>query len=136
MPSSTSGGLPIPLDSDPMSDMAKWVRDLAGAIDQPATGWTAVTFQNSWVNFGGTTQAVQYKRVGERVYVRGVGKTGASATVMFTLPAGYRPPADLRFAIDGNVAYAVCDVASSGTVTVTGTGVPTRCSLALSFERA
>jgi len=33
VPSTSSGGLRIPLDSDPIDDVAKWVRDLADDID-------------------------------------------------------------------------------------------------------
>jgi hypothetical protein len=55
--------------------------------------WIAPTFTNSWVNDGtaGYPTAGYYLGPDGTVHVRGVVKSGAASTAMFTLPAGYRP---------------------------------------------
>ena len=51
-----------------------------------------VTFQNSWANQGGgAAPASFFKDKMGMVYLRGVIDTGATSTVAFTLPKGYRP---------------------------------------------
>ena len=60
-------------------------------------GWLAPTFQNSWVNVGGGTEPVQYfKDQNGVVYIKGQTVGGLSGTVVFTLPAGYRPQGLVR----------------------------------------
>lgn len=63
------------------------------------TAWTGVTFANSWENAAGGSQAVQYRKVGDLVSIRGqVKSTGimSALTAMFTLPAGFRPPVAVK----------------------------------------
>jgi hypothetical protein len=85
-----------------------------------------IVFTNSWVNFGGSAQVAQYRKVGDVVEVRGVIKTGALGNSAFTLPVGYRPPAAMSFATDANGAYGRVTVATTGTVTPDiGAGVST-----------
>lgn len=131
--------LPYPENTDPLANMALAVKALAEAIDAGvggSAGWTAVVFQNSWVNFGGTYQVAQYKKVGKRVYVRGAIKTGASGTVAFTLPAGYRPAANVIFTLAAGGAYGQADIATTGTVTITGTNAAVSTHVNFSFEVA
>lgn len=78
------------------------------------TPWTDVTFQNSWVNFGGTRQDVQYRKVGDLVEVRGAMKDGTNNTTAFTLPAGFRPPADMDFICRDNSALAIINIETDG----------------------
>lgn len=89
------------------------------------TSWVSPALSNSWVNFGGAFQAVSYRRVGDIVQMRGSAKNGTTTTgtTIYTLPAGYRPPATHIFAtLDGNNNAARFDVDSSGNVTIqTGT---------------
>jgi len=86
-------------------------------------GWLAPTFQNSWANVGGGAQAVEYfKDQNGVVYIKGECVGGASGTVAFTLPTGYRPLGLLRTygranTASGEVPMAV-EVATSGTVTI------------------
>ena len=51
------------------------------------TGWITPTMENSWVN----TEGLRYRRIGGRVYLKGVTKGGANGTQAFVLPVGYRP---------------------------------------------
>lgn len=59
------------------------------------SGWIAPTLLNSWVNFGGGYSTVGYRKVGSLVTIRGLVKGGVTTdgTEIFTLPAGFRPPA-------------------------------------------
>jgi len=78
--------------------------------------WNAVTFQNSWVNFGSGYQDAQYRKVGDIVYIRGWVKGGAAGVAMFTLPAGYRPPAYVHFPAEANDKFGVMRVGPGGDV--------------------
>jgi len=77
------------------------VEDITPATaDGLATAWTAASFVNNWTNaFGPTYQGVQYRRVGDIVYIRGLclrtAVPGPNDETIFTLPVGYRPPAQL-----------------------------------------
>lgn len=62
---------------------------------KPTSGWTDVTFTNGWVNYGGAAQTVQYRKLGDRVEIRGAAKNGTPGTQIFQLPEGFRPPAEL-----------------------------------------
>lgn len=65
------------------------------AIEQPRSGWTPVVFENSWGDFGSPWQDAEYKKdMTGRVWLRGTITGGAAGSTAFTLPAGYRPPAD------------------------------------------
>lgn len=91
-----------------------------------ATPWVAVTFENSWVDFGAEYQVCQYRRDANGcVEIRGVCKDGTVNTTVFTLPPGFRPPGRLVF--PGYAHSAVCrlDIATTGVVqqlTAAGTG--------------
>jgi hypothetical protein len=77
------------------------------------TRWTPVTYESGWDDAAGW-QPVEYRReFGDVVRFRGTASATAPAAAgvtVFTLPAGFRPPAALRF---GQV-----DVAADGTVQI------------------
>jgi hypothetical protein len=87
-------------------------------------------FQNSWVNFdsglanpSGAGRNAGFYRDRNRVYLLGLVKTGASGSVIFTLPVNYRPPQiAARFAVGANTDLAYVDVLADGTVKPTNTG--------------
>jgi hypothetical protein len=113
---STLKGNNLTFASVPADLTAAQVRTLLG-LD--VTAWTAVTFQNSWANFGAGMQVAQYRKVGDVVEVRGVIQSGATATVAFTLPAGFVPPATQTLPVVGpSGALASVTVATTGTVAV------------------
>jgi hypothetical protein len=60
------------------------------------TGWVPITlFANLWENYGGTWATVAYRKVGSRVFLRGLIRPPGNVTgTMFTLPSGFRPPTD------------------------------------------
>jgi hypothetical protein len=94
-----------------------------GGVGQPA-------FEGSWSNVGGAYFPVAfYKDPGDVVRIRGVARwTGAPAgSVVFTLPAGYRPTQQMVFPI--YMTYTgpatippetqYCVISAAGTVTPT-----------------
>lgn len=63
------------------------------------TGWTNIaTFNGAWADIGDAGEpAASYRRVSGLVHLRGriFGGSTTDATLMFTLPSGFRPAADL-----------------------------------------
>jgi hypothetical protein len=57
------------------------------------TAWTAVTFSNGWTATAGMGFA--YRKSGDRVEFKGGITPGTLGSAAFTLPAGFRPIADL-----------------------------------------
>jgi hypothetical protein len=81
----------------------------------PIGPWTAVTFQNSWVDYGAGYQPVQYRGEGDIARVRGLMKAGTIGGVpAFTLPVGLRPPA---------ILYGVSARTSAGAAIIVSVGV-------------
>lgn len=87
----------------------------------PTVSWTAPTFTNNWVNFGGGYSNAFYTRDALGIVrIRGVIKDGTVNTSAFTLPAGYRPVAKLSFSILSSGIGAIgCEIDTTGTVTPT-----------------
>ena len=95
------------------------IASLERAANGNSTPWTAVTFQNGWVNYGGVYQTAQYRRVGDIVYLRGFIAGGTINAAAFTLLAGFRPPAYMHFsAVSAGAGHdGLCYVEASGAVT-------------------
>jgi hypothetical protein len=89
------------------------------------TAWTAVTFQNSWVNVAGQ-QPAQYRRIGDMVHLRGYINTGANSSTAFTLPAGFRPPRNID--IPASSWTGTAHVGGNIYVQTSGSVAPTRVS--------
>lgn len=88
------------------------------------TAWTAPTLLNSWVNFGGSSQVAQYRKIGDRVEIRGGVKSGTTNPI-FNLPVGFRPPASVAYLCPASVAgtaLAYVYVTATGDVTPSGYG--------------
>jgi hypothetical protein len=81
-----------------------------GAAGQPA-------FQGTWVNVGGGSRTAKfYKDPFGQVHLSGQVKSGTLTTVIFALPAGYRPLTQLEFAVWSNNAYGTALVGADGSV--------------------
>lgn len=95
---------------------------LAPTISYP--GWTAVTFGTGWANYGSGYQAVSYRKIGDVVTLRGLADSAANAwttfPTMFTLPAGFAPPARLIYNLRsinlGVAGHCRFDILSTGAV--------------------
>ena len=78
--------------------------------------WTAPTLLNSWVNYGSGNAAAGYTKVGNRVEVKGLVRSGTVTANIFTLPTGYRPAEPLRFATISNNALGRINILTDGSV--------------------
>lgn len=102
-------------------DFKKRIERLEKAFKIYVQPWTAVTFQNSWVNYDATYNQCAYLRDPNGfVHLRGLVKTGTVgvATPIFTLPAGYRPQYIELFSTISNAALGRVDVLTDGKVAV------------------
>lgn len=86
---------------------------VVGAAGQPA-------FANGWTNFGGSNPGVAfYKDPAGIVRVRGLIKSGGIPSMVFQLPAGYRPVDGMRrFTGASAGAYGGLSVGTDGVVSV------------------
>jgi hypothetical protein len=79
------------------------IRKSAGWVPyRPPRGdtWHAATLQNKWVNYGAPYNSAAYTLTDDGwVRLRGLVKSGTLDTSIFTLPVGYRPPAQCLFPI-------------------------------------
>ena len=82
--------------------------------------WQEIILTNEWENYGAGYQSAQYKKIGNQIFLRGLIRNGSNNTIAFTLPSGYRPPADLKFTTNTNNegGTAVVTINASGTVTI------------------
>lgn len=81
------------------------------------TPWTAPTLDGSWVDYGGSWQVAQYRKVGDEVQLRGLIKSGNLGSAIFTLPSDFCPPADILIGTAAEASHALLSVTSSGVVT-------------------
>lgn len=89
---------------------------LTGTIKQD--DWTAPSFLNSWVNYGGSYNTAGYFRDKNGiVHLRGMIKLGSVGSAAFTLPEGYRPTNNELLATISNGAIGRINIDSSGNVT-------------------
>ncbi|MGO1069634.1 hypothetical protein [Lysobacter sp. CA199] len=77
--------------------------------------WQVPTLTSPWSNYGDAFAAAGYRKDGGRVQLRGLVKGGAGGSIVLTLPAGFRPPAQQVF-------IANCDAASPARVDVRSNG--------------
>lgn len=90
-------------------------------ISAPNAAWVAVSFLNSWVDYGGGYNPVAYLIDSAGfVHLRGMAKSGTvgAGTPIFTLPAGFRPENRCLFNAQSNGALGRVDVFTTGNVEV------------------
>jgi hypothetical protein len=82
-----------------------WV-PIANALHEHTSAWTDFPFAAGYGNFvdihGGGYQTVQYRKIGDMVYIRGLAHKIDHAVIpdgaiLGTLPVGFRPPGHLGF---------------------------------------
>ncbi len=77
--------------------------------------WATPLLQNNWSNYGGPFATVGYTKLSSGLVVlKGLVKSGSG--VIFTLPVGYRPAANLLLQNSSNSAAGRLDIGSSGSV--------------------
>ena len=87
-----------------------------------ASGITPV-FQNNWTNTGGLYPPVSFYLSDDgEIRFRGAPTGGATGTVVFTLPSGYRPEYNERLVCPTDTAGTSCifEVSTNGDVTYIG----------------
>lgn len=101
------------------SDFSNWINEQwnsVGGTGQPA-------FQNSWNNYSSGTHAVaRFRKEGANtVVLSGLVSGGATGTVVFTLPVGFRPTKIMIFPLGGDSTSGYVLVDANGTVSITYT---------------
>jgi hypothetical protein len=89
------------------------------------SGWTDVTPINGWQPYGGDYGNGSYRKLGKIVFLEGLLKNGTANTVMFYLPAGYRPSKKLPFDVVSDSGTIRVDIFPDGSVrhvSLTGNG--------------
>lgn len=82
--------------------------------------WIAVSFENSWVNYGGGYAAAEYyKDYDGVVHLKGMIKNGTRNVTAFTLPTDYRPVDRRLFGTISSAALPAIDV---GRIDITSAG--------------
>jgi len=90
---------------------------IALKADKALPANTAPTLLNSWVNYGGSWgTAGFYKDSFGIVHLTGLIKDGTANSIIFTLPVGSRPVADLYFPVTAVGTYGTLYIDSSGNV--------------------
>lgn len=94
-------------------------------VPTPDPPWTAASpFTNSYTNLAGG-QPLQYRKVGDEVFIRGAIKPGTVGASCFTLPAGFRPPNNMTFPVGGTMTAASAVLLPSITINAAaGTMIP------------
>lgn len=106
------------VDGGTGASSASVARTNLGAESSTVEAVNAASFATGWSSFGAPYSNLGYYRDRDRIYIRGAVKNGGTGTGdIFTLPAGYRPPA--------NTQMFVPIFGGSGLVTVTSAGVVT-----------
>ena len=131
-----------PLQSDPIAGALPWVNwfsQVTSYFKAPTTN--APSLASGWSNVGGAYQTARYyiDQSGV-VHIEGSIKKSTAGVVgetIFTLPTGYKPSAQLSFAIDANGAYGKIDVKANGAVIYqTGTATGSMSLSNISFKAA
>jgi hypothetical protein len=86
------------------------------------TPWVALPFNGNWANFGSGFQVCQYRKEGDRVWLRGQAVAGSSPpTQIATLPAGFRPVATILTMVgeSSGAHHQRLDISTSGAMVIT-----------------
>lgn len=125
--------LPYPTSGDTYAEALMGIpEDLAVQVESTIAGfggiaapgaWAAPTLASGWGPLGSGYQAPQYRKVGSALYIRGhllrSVSTYTAGDTIFTLPAGFLPPANVVYGggVGGGV-YLQVNVTSGGAVSV------------------
>jgi hypothetical protein len=84
----------------------------------PQQGWQKPNLLTTWEEYGGSwNKSGYFKDSFGIVHLRGLVRKGAVGSVIFTLPAGYRPARKELFAVcNGGSAHGRVDVSAAGEV--------------------
>ena len=95
----------------------------ATSYDTDTDGWREIggsgepSFENGWINYGGGFNTCAFRKDSQGfVHLKGMTKSGTDDSVIFTLPAGYRPAATELFASRSNLNAGYLQVSTAGAV--------------------
>lgn len=98
-------------------DSLTWFRADRGM--EWSTSWASPSLENGWVNYGSGFESAGYVRTNAGIVtLKGLVKSGATNTTIFTLPPGYRPAMRMLFVTAGanNSTASRIDVLADGQV--------------------
>lgn len=101
-----------------------YLKTVTGIVPTTYETWHAVSYQNSWSDFGAPMAPVSYRRMPDgTVFLRGMAKGGTQTdgTIVFNIPAGFRPLYKHQFHFRGATDTRI-DIDTNGDVTVNGMG--------------
>ena len=87
--------------------------ELEKAVNKPT--FRNVTLLNSWRNFGNDYENLSLCKQGNQVTISGAIIGGASNTVAFNLPEGWRPATNDGFMVQRNIGGSVASGSATGT---------------------
>ena len=87
------------------------------------TAWTGLSFGSGWANYGSNWNVGQHKKVGDLVFLRGlVYRFSGTGTIIATLPAGYRPIADILCTVETSAGHGRVDIYTNGVINMISGG--------------
>jgi hypothetical protein len=91
-------------------------------IGQADTGWITPTLLNSWTNYGSGWNTAGYRKIAGIVYLKGLVTGGTQGTVVYNLPAGFRPIGGMHFAnVTSTAGAGSGNVNANGDILARGT---------------
>lgn len=112
-----------------------WTSGWAGRVEWNAmpSDWTDVTFANNWTHWAAGYQRVQYRTIGDVVYLRGLARKEAaistSTQAVFNVPTNLSPSVDeimlARAKLNGSETAVRVQIKSTGAFEIHGTSATT-----------
>lgn len=99
---------------------ARWLQQIWESV-RGDPGWTTPTLLNDWVNYNSATHATAayQKDASGFVHLKGLVKDGSGlSTIVFTLPAGYRPALRMHFGTVSDDAFGYFYVDTTGDIVI------------------
>lgn len=94
-------------------------RLVLGVVGFDTLAWTAVSYQNGWVDYGSGYYGVGYAKDSHGiVHLRGLMKSGSMSTTAFTLPNEFRPASHTIYGVTSNGAWGYVTIQNDGQVVI------------------
>ncbi len=95
----------------------------------PVAAWAAPVLLNSWVNYSAAYEPAGYYLDRNRVFIKGLVKSGAMDVPLFNLPIGSRPPLSLLIPVITDGGLTRVEIRNDGDIVLTSGGTNTWVSL-------
>lgn len=105
---------------------SSYTLDVNGSFQctQAGSGWTSLSFNTGWTDFGSGHITGRYKKVGDLVFLSGlVKRTSGGATTIATLPLGFRPGGIYLYIMNTDSGAGRIDIDTSGNIVLQSGGV-------------